>query len=98
VPLVELAAADAPALGLRHDIETRLHSALELARLEAARGIHSTYFVLHSAPYYSHDAVEDRGKPPCLQAELVGRLGGAARPRVTGQLARREDQQAAGSH
>jgi len=56
VPLVELAAAERPALGLRHDVDTRLGSALELARLEAARGIRATYFVLHSAPYYSHDA------------------------------------------
>jgi len=56
VPLVELAKAEAPALGLRHDVDTRLDSALELARLEAARGIRATYFVLHSAPYYAHDA------------------------------------------
>jgi hypothetical protein len=52
VPLRELAAAATPALGLRHDVDNRLDSALELARLEHARGLRATYFVLHTAPYY----------------------------------------------
>ena len=54
-PLGELRDAAAPALGLRHDVDTRLESALELARLEHARGIRATYFVLHTPPYYAHD-------------------------------------------
>jgi len=55
VPLRELEGADSPVLGLRHDVDSRLESALELGRLEHAQGIRSTYFVLHTAPYYRHD-------------------------------------------
>ena len=54
VPLRELAAAEAPVLGLRHDVDSRLDSAVELARLEHRRGLRSTYFILHTAPYYRH--------------------------------------------
>src|SRR5919199_1134849 len=39
-------------LALRHDVDDRLGSALELARLEAARGLRATYFVLHTASYW----------------------------------------------
>jgi len=40
-------------VGLRHDVDDRLDSALELARLERERGLRATYFVLHSARYYT---------------------------------------------
>lgn len=40
-------------LALRHDVDSRLDSALELARLEHERGLRATYFVLHTAPYWS---------------------------------------------
>jgi len=43
-------------VGLRHDVDDRLESALVLGRLEHARGVRSTYFVLHSAPYYRRRA------------------------------------------
>jgi hypothetical protein len=56
LPLRELAAAEAPVLGLRHDVDSRLDSAVQLARLEHRRGIRSTYFILHTAPYYRRDA------------------------------------------
>ena len=39
-------------LALRHDVDSRLASALELARLEHERGLRATYFVLHTAPYW----------------------------------------------
>ena len=39
-------------VGLRHDIDRRLDSALVLGRLEHARGLRATYFVLHTASYY----------------------------------------------
>jgi hypothetical protein len=39
-------------LALRHDVDSRLDSALVLARLEADRGLRATYFVLHTAPYW----------------------------------------------
>jgi hypothetical protein len=37
---------------LRHDVDSRLESAVELAELEAVRGLQATYFVLHTAPYW----------------------------------------------
>jgi len=40
-------------LALRHDVDSRLESALELARLEHRRDLPATYFVLHTAPYWS---------------------------------------------
>ena len=39
-------------LALRHDVDSRLGSARELARLEHDRGLRATYFVLHTAPYW----------------------------------------------
>jgi hypothetical protein len=39
-------------LALRHDVDSRLDSALRLARLEHDRGLRATYFVLHTAPYW----------------------------------------------
>lgn len=54
VPLRELrdAPADRPVVGLRHDVEERFASALEMAEIERAHGMRATYFVLHTAPYY----------------------------------------------
>jgi hypothetical protein len=39
-------------LGIRHDVDERLDSALRLAELEHRRGVRATYFVLHTARYY----------------------------------------------
>lgn len=52
-PLKELRVTDGPFVGLRHDVDDRLESALELGRLEQQRGVRATYFVLHTAPYYA---------------------------------------------
>jgi hypothetical protein len=52
VPLREFARG-AGDLALRHDVDSRLDSALRLAELEAARGLRATYFVLHTAPYWA---------------------------------------------
>jgi hypothetical protein len=52
VPLRELAVTPAPAVGLRHDVDSRLESALALARIEQAHGVRATYFVLHTSSYY----------------------------------------------
>ena len=52
VPMRELARG-AGDLALRHDVDSRLDSALELARLEHERGLRATYFVLHTAPYWN---------------------------------------------
>jgi hypothetical protein len=51
VPLREFARG-AGDLALRHDVDSRLDSALWLARLEHERGLRATYFVLHTAPYW----------------------------------------------
>ena len=54
-PLRDLSAAEAtevPVVGLRHDVDERLESALELGHLEHARGFSATYYVLHTAGYW----------------------------------------------
>jgi hypothetical protein len=45
-------ARNAGDLALRHDVDSRIESALELAKLESRRGFRATYFVLHTAPYW----------------------------------------------
>lgn len=37
---------------IRHDIDLDIRAALDQAEMEARRGIRTTYFVLHTAPYY----------------------------------------------
>lgn len=39
-------------VGLRHDSDSHLLKALQMAEMEKAAGIRSTYFLLHSARYY----------------------------------------------
>jgi hypothetical protein len=39
--------------GVRHDVDLRLDAALQLGRIEREHGVRTTYYVLHSAPYYS---------------------------------------------
>ena len=58
VPLREFAATRSPSravVALRHDVDYRLDSALELGRREHARGFRATYFVLHTAAYWHRD-------------------------------------------
>jgi hypothetical protein len=50
VPMREFARGEGD-LALRHDVDSRLESALELARLEHERELRTTYFVLHTASY-----------------------------------------------
>jgi hypothetical protein len=63
---------DSVVVGIRHDIDERLGSALELARLEHERGLRSTYYVLHTAPYYGRlrpgEASHDESVIPALRA------------------------------
>lgn len=42
---------------LRHDIDNDIQKSLRFAQWEHARGFHSTYFVLHTAPYYQDKAL-----------------------------------------
>jgi hypothetical protein len=47
-------------LALRHDIDSGLESASELAHREHDRGLRATYFVLHTAPYWSRPDLLER--------------------------------------
>lgn len=40
------------AIGLRHDVDWDLATAARIAEWEAERGYRSTYFILHTAPYW----------------------------------------------
>ena len=42
-------------VALRHDVDDRLGSAVEMARREHDRGLRATYFVLHTAAYWHRD-------------------------------------------
>ena len=59
VPLREFATGSGDT-ALRHDVDDRVESALELARREHARGLRATYFVLHTASYYGRPDLLDR--------------------------------------
>lgn len=76
LPLRELdmAPPDRVAVGIRHDVDDRLDSALELAAREYRRGLRATYFVLHTATYYRHDQTFIR-KLRTLQDEYGHEIG-----------------------
>jgi hypothetical protein len=59
VPLREFSSGQGD-IALRHDVDDRLESGLELARREHARGLRATYFVLHTAPYWARDDLLER--------------------------------------
>ena len=54
IPMCEVADGDhaREAVGLRHDVDNLLAPAVAMAQWEADRGFRSTYFVLHTAPYW----------------------------------------------
>ena len=54
VPMSEIAAGrtDPRVIGLRHDCDNVIGPAVQLAEWEAEHGIRSTYFILHTAPYW----------------------------------------------
>lgn len=61
VPMNELSTAksyDKVIISLRHDIDYDINSALRFARREYELGIRGTYFILHTADYYSRMPVE----------------------------------------
>ena len=39
-------------IGLRHDVDNEIDSSVAFAQWEADRGYRSTYYILHSAPYW----------------------------------------------
>ena len=54
VPMGEIADGlhDDQVIGLRHDVDNHLAPAVAMAEWEADRGYRSTYFILHTAPYW----------------------------------------------
>jgi hypothetical protein len=44
---------DRQVIGLRHDVDNAIEPAVAFARWEEARGYRSTYFILHTAPYWA---------------------------------------------
>jgi len=45
-------AADYRIIGMRHDVDNAIEPAVAMAAWEAERGYRSTYFILHTAPYW----------------------------------------------
>jgi hypothetical protein len=43
---------DVTVIGMRHDVDNALEPALAFAEWEAERGYQSTYYILHTAPYW----------------------------------------------
>jgi len=56
VPMREVAAGltDENMIGMRHDVDNYIAPAVAMAEWEAERGYRSTYFILHTAPYWKH--------------------------------------------
>jgi hypothetical protein len=54
VPMREVYAGntDHRVIGMRHDVDNFIEPAVEMAAWENERGYRSTYFILHSAPYW----------------------------------------------
>lgn len=52
VPLIEAAEGDDYDIALRHDVDHSIEKAMRFATWEHNRGIRSTYFLLHTAPYW----------------------------------------------
>lgn len=49
---VHAGAKDSRIVGMRHDVDNRIEPAVDMAEWEAERGYRSTYFILHTAPYW----------------------------------------------
>jgi hypothetical protein len=54
VPMLDVALGitDRYMIGMRHDVDNRIEPAVAFAEWENERGYRSTYFLLHSAPYW----------------------------------------------
>lgn len=50
-------------IGMRHDVDNEIMSSVAMAEWEERRGYHSTYFILHTAPYW-----QDKSR---LQSALI---------------------------
>jgi hypothetical protein len=71
VPMLDIHAGvrDPRIIGLRHDVDNAIEPAVDFAIWEAERGYRSTYYILHTAPYWqdkrllkeSLDTIADAG-------------------------------------
>ena len=57
LPLSELKPSSKPAIGLRHDIDSRPNVALHMARYLAMKGLPGSFYLLHSASYYTPENI-----------------------------------------
>lgn len=62
-------------IGLRHDVDDNpgaLEAAVKLARWEAERGYRSTYYLLHSAPYWTDGRLQPAAEAIALLGHEIG--------------------------
>jgi hypothetical protein len=52
---VHAGATDTRIIGMRHDVDNDITPAVEMALWEQERGYRSTYYILHTAPYWDDD-------------------------------------------
>jgi hypothetical protein len=57
VPYIDVQRNNAPpgSIAMRHDVDHDINKALRFAEWEAERGYRATYFILHTAQYWSDD-------------------------------------------
>jgi hypothetical protein len=62
VPMDMIAAGETSlgVIGLRHDVDNVIEPAVAMAEWEAERGYNSTYFILHTAPYWQNKYLLER--------------------------------------
>ena len=66
--LIQYASSNEPAIGLRHDIDHCIDTALEMAYWEAENNISASYFILDTAQYNNDPLLFDK----CLQIQEFG--------------------------
>lgn len=57
---------------LRHDVDHTLNGALQMAEIERSMGIHSTYYMLHTARYYKKVIQRERMIGICKKIQAMG--------------------------
>ena len=57
---IHAGASDPRILGLRHDVDNVIEPAVRFAEWECERGYRSTYFILHTAPYWQDKPLLER--------------------------------------
>ncbi len=62
-------------LGVRHDIDSDLETALKIAKIEYKLGVSSTYYVLHTAQYYWSDYMVKRSNRCINTLRQIQELG-----------------------